>query len=186
VGGLCVPGCGEHLCDGQLCGADEGCFYDDADSGTCFPNVGVGHHCGHIYGPGCAAGLVCAGDDLWDGTCVQVGEACQPCAGACEAGLFCDDSTHLCWPKFPAGAPCALGEHCESMTCDPDGRCAPIPGEGEACPGHVCAEGLACGWPNFCWAIAGRGEPCPGIYHCEAGLVCGDTGVCEPSICHYL
>ncbi len=186
AGGLCVPGCGENLCDGQLCGADESCFHDDGDSGMCLTNVGLGHHCGHIYGPGCAAGLVCAGDDPWDGTCVQVGEACQPCAGACEAGLFCDDSTHLCWPKFPAGAPCALGEHCESMTCGPDGRCAPIPGEGEACPGHVCAEGLACGWPNFCWAIAGRGEPCPGIYHCEAGLVCGATGVCEPSICHYL
>jgi hypothetical protein len=186
VGGLCVPGCGENLCDGQVCGVDEGCFYDDEDSGMCIPDVGLGHHCGHIYGPGCAAGLVCAGDDLWDGTCVQVGQACQPCAGACAAGLFCDDSTLLCWPRFPAGAPCALGEHCESMTCGPDGRCAPIPGEGEACPGHVCAEGLACGWPNFCWKIAGRGEPCPGIYHCEAGLVCGDTGVCEPSICHYL
>lgn len=187
TGGLCVPACsGLTVCDGELCAADEGCFYDDGDVGSCILDNGEGEHCGHIYGPGCAAGLICTGDDLWDGTCVRVGAACEACAGACEPGLFCDGSTHLCWPRFPAGAPCGEGEHCESLQCGPDARCAPVPGEGEACPGKVCAAGLACGWPNFCWKIAGRGEPCPGIYHCEPGLVCGDVGVCEPPVCHAL
>lgn len=187
TGGLCIPACGDlTVCDGDLCEADEGCFYDDGDDGSCLLDSGEGGHCSQIYGPGCATGLVCAGGDRWDGTCVRVGGACEACAGACEPGLFCDGSTHLCWPRFPAGAPCGVGEDCESLQCGPDARCAPVPGEGEACPANVCAAGLACGWPHFCWKVVGRGEPCPGLYHCEPGLACGGSGLCEPPLCNYL
>ena len=179
-GSVCIPPCGNVVgCNGDICGLGESCITGYDDPGTCLPDHGECGYCGPEGGHACADGLVCTGP-TFEEICERPGAAGEACVSLCKSGLYCGE--HVCRPLLPADAPCTTNTSCQSLTCDPDGRCDPVPGEGEACPGGVCAVGLVCGEPSFCHPPAQLGEPCP-VSDCAPNLMCGPTNLCESTIC---
>lgn len=65
--------------------------------------------------------LECTSDAV--GACELLGDgsADSPCDdhfAFCDPGLYCDDTTSVCTPLEPEGAPCDSSEKCESGRCD--------------------------------------------------------------------
>lgn len=131
---LCAPGLG--------CFPDEGCAPLPAEGEAC--SIGL---------PNCEPGLGCAFEAEGSICRVPVGVG-SPCQNdmTCEADLFCNFADGTCTPHFAVGTPCSAGNECgPDGACLPDAnfifRCAPAPGEGDACFLDECTGGLTCRSP---------------------------------------
>lgn len=128
-----------------LCAPGLGCFPDDG----CAPLPAEGEACA-IGFPNCEAGLGCAFEADGSFCRAPVGEG-MPCQNdpTCEAGLFCNFADGTCTAHFADGTPCSAGNECgPDGACLPDEtfifRCAPAPGEGDACFLDECTGDLRC------------------------------------------
>ena len=146
-----------------LCADGLGCFAD----GGCGPLPAEGEECS-IGLPNCQPGLGCAFEGAASICRVPVGEG-SPCQNdfTCETGLFCNFEFGMCAAYFTEGTPCSAGNECgPDGACLPDEnfifRCAPTPGEGDACFLDECIGDLSCRSPYsegacvpevFCGAI---------------------------------
>ncbi len=146
-----------------LCAEGLGCFADEG----CAPLPAEGEECS-IGLPNCQPGLGCAFEGVAS-ICREPVGAGSPCQNdpTCDTGLFCNFADGTCTAHFADGTECSAGNECgPDGACLPDEtfifRCAPAPGEGDACFLDECTGDLTCRSPYaegacvpevFCGAI---------------------------------
>lgn len=209
---VCPGTCKERLGPGSACTstlacpAPQTCF-----EGRCTAPALKGQSCVRGTRP-CDPGLFCITDipGGMEGVCrdrteitVGKGEPCNPETGPfCQGELVCQfDGFELDMPKFgcvprvgPTAActyafpdPCPEGTFCDETNFaggDVDGRCRPLPTQGENCalsvlyPNRACAGDLVCRSGKGCQPPVHLGEGCAADDAC-ASKRCVD-GVCVP------
>lgn len=166
---------------GESCATDGRCqddLYCDYASGTptCQTLRLEGESCASVP---CAEGLSCNGV-----VCLAPAPAGQPCAGGlCAEGALCNWDVDVCEGAPGIGAACLFGEcgseaFCDTST-DPNGICAAIQADGQACTGHAQCDSGYCP-RGYCEARPAEGEDCSVLQICARGLVCNGT-TCQPT-----
>ena len=146
--------------------------------GTCGPAKANGELCGGTVDP--LVGFTLQTNEI-DKLHPECKERCikHRCAAPAAEGATCQTSADCadglsCIPA-PGGAP-KLGV--PQRAC----RAAPLPKQGEPCPGGVCAEGLSC-INGVCGARKASGEACSTDFECRGGCLKADggtKGTCGP------
>lgn len=167
-GGLaCVAGVCACSCDGQACGAEDGCGH------TCECGPGTS---GCTDDSGCVAGLICI-----NGTCGPTGCESDPIGTGCGfAGAPCGSCTPN--PRCNSDADCPPGLVCP----EDDGDNFDLPGE-RVCEPQICTTDPQSGG---CGAPTDPCGKCPSCLQACASVRCGDgntsdgcggecTGMCQ-------
>jgi len=190
TGSMCPGRCEFRGGANTQCADDAGCELGlNCISGTCKAPVGINQACGG-NNPACEGGLYCTGENGGPGQCrafnaqlvgqnqtcsIEGGPLCQE-GFACIARIVGLGVEFRCAPRVAEGATCypGLPDHCgPGLYCDgtnidafpPDleGRCRPLPGEGQPCgraPAFkVCATGNICDG-NLCRPRSRIGGAC--------------------------
>lgn len=175
-------------------------------SGECAAPAALGEPCSGHSKAVCALGASCVGSTPEQaGRCaanadVQVGaagEACTPGGTLCREGLSCaydGDTGFNCQEPVASGASCHLAlptqcprsEYCTAPDVTTEGRCSPLPGDGEACVlGSECAGGHVCladGDSVICTRLRDLGEACTQAAMCRSGR-CSQDHCAAPEVC---
>jgi hypothetical protein len=195
--------CGSGACDGAECltvvGIGQACAPQSTScqpglvcpSGQCVAPGGVGLIC--LYDDDCQDGLFC---DPATGKCAARAQAGGGCAtAACPFGFACgfgaplgdggaDAGPALCLPLSGIGGSCVFdangGQCLETEACQEDGKCAPIPGLGDACDGGSCLTGACQG--GTC-ALVGAGGACGTNVDCTSSICVKGTAPGCASLC---
>lgn len=163
--------------------ADGRVFYDARAAADCLADYAVGEcdPLGLGGWPYCSA----IGQGL-----VGVGETCTQdmmCAsGWCDLTSQCPG---VCGEPLPPDSACEYTVPCAWHQACIDWQCVTfstaILKQGDACDGNsvsgLCAYGLSCDTVRgSCQPLPAMGEPCAWTYGCAPGLVCSDSGACQP------
>ncbi len=204
----CPGVCTDRVDEGAACDLDVECAVGlMCAQNTCATPLGAGDACGGEGAADCTLGLLCKAAGFGQpGICTPIedlptagnGQACDlGKLELCDSGLSCvlqSDLSSKCQSKYAKGAscafgvpdPCSQGEFCTSTFENPDGKCTPLPGDGEPCGegglgGGLCGDGLTCA-EETCEPFRDLGGQCKVSAQCYSGS-CADSVCVAPTLC---